>query len=191
MYRCVHCAHALGPAGLLTYFGGKSSNYALKQCSACHQLADPYIELDFPIKLIDLLLLKKRIYRHFLFNHTAVPSDRERRLPLVLRLGLATVLLDACAPLPARVSYKKRDAKVDYAQTHVGLKRCWMHRTRTTFWLPSPRRSCSKQSVCPSSLSNLCWTHTVLTILDTFLLHAIVATLSFGYASLRRSHRPE
>ncbi|KAK0204406.1 Arv1-like family-domain-containing protein [Desarmillaria ectypa] len=48
-------------------------NLRLEQCSNCHAFADPYIEHDDLTLLIDLILLKRGVYRHLLFNRGAKP----------------------------------------------------------------------------------------------------------------------
>ena len=99
---CVHCHEPC--QNLFTLFGSLKQNYALKECQHCSELADPYVELDFTIILIDLFLLKKSVYRHLLFNadqeESMMPKQQRHLLPTSLRLGLAVVLLDACKMIP-------------------------------------------------------------------------------------------
>ncbi|EJU04649.1 hypothetical protein DACRYDRAFT_104528 [Dacryopinax primogenitus] len=75
----------------------------------CHSFADPYVEHDPLIVLLDLILLKRGVYRHLLFNHGALPRrlDREGREVEVQKgeeltegailwsLGLCLTLVDA------------------------------------------------------------------------------------------------
>ncbi|PBL04322.1 Arv1-domain-containing protein [Armillaria gallica] len=86
-------------------------NLRLEQCSKCQAFADPYIEHDDLTLLIDLILLKRGVYRHLLFNRGAKPrratetslkdcSDRRfaREKPrwlLILRLGGTLTFVDA------------------------------------------------------------------------------------------------
>ncbi|KAL0578088.1 sterol homeostasis protein [Marasmius crinis-equi] len=94
-------------------------NMRLEQCPDCHAFADPYVEHDTLTLLIDLILLKRGVYRHLLYNRGAKPrrvveskksedgkledevymaDDWERessRWALVVRLGLALVFVDA------------------------------------------------------------------------------------------------
>jgi hypothetical protein len=39
----------------------------------CHAFADPYVEQDSLILLLDLILLKRDVYRHLLYNRGAEP----------------------------------------------------------------------------------------------------------------------
>lgn len=110
--RCVHCGAPCD--AVVTLFS--KTNYVLKECSVCHDLLDPYIDLDFSQKLVDVLLLKKRVFRHWLFNASdpnALPSELVRhpsaadgqqhaleasagRTPSAWRLGPALILLQSC-----------------------------------------------------------------------------------------------
>ncbi|KAF5379757.1 hypothetical protein D9615_005740 [Tricholomella constricta] len=95
-------------------------NLRLEQCSKCHSFADPYVEHDSLTLLLDLILLKRDVYRHLLYNRGTeprrliekakdegmqtqsaeasqhLPRNRERERWLhILRLGSALVVLDA------------------------------------------------------------------------------------------------
>jgi hypothetical protein len=100
----------------------------------CHAFADPYVEHDALTLVLDLLLLKRAVYRHLLFNRglgarradtkpgpdddakrvlarrrwervrihsrgASVCADwrRQDRGWLIVKLGLALVVVDACA----------------------------------------------------------------------------------------------
>ncbi|SJK99528.1 uncharacterized protein ARMOST_02833 [Armillaria ostoyae] len=79
--------------------------------SNCHAFADPYIEHDDLTLLIDLILLKRGVYRHLLFNRGAKPrratetsfkDGSDRRIAreklqwlLILRLGGTLTFVDA------------------------------------------------------------------------------------------------
>ncbi|KAF8071581.1 Arv1-like family-domain-containing protein [Lyophyllum atratum] len=88
------------------------------QQSKCHSFADPYVEHDSLTLLLDLILLKRGVYRHLLYNRGTEPRrptvgskddltpsevdlgvslrNRERKRWLhVLRLGGALMVLDA------------------------------------------------------------------------------------------------
>ncbi|KDQ24910.1 hypothetical protein PLEOSDRAFT_1058809 [Pleurotus ostreatus PC15] len=90
-----------------------ANNLRLEECSSCHAFADPYVEHDNLVLFIDLILLKRGVYRHLLFNRGTEPrrsgsenkgKEREdagynrekKRWLLVMRLGSALVILDAC-----------------------------------------------------------------------------------------------
>ncbi|KAK0494040.1 Arv1-like family-domain-containing protein [Armillaria luteobubalina] len=86
-------------------------NLRLEQCSNCRAFADPYIEHDDLTLLIDLILLKRGVYRHLLFNRGAKPrratetsfkDGSDRRIAreksqwlLILRLGGSLTFVDA------------------------------------------------------------------------------------------------
>ncbi|KAJ7503544.1 Arv1-domain-containing protein [Mycena galericulata] len=50
-----------------------SYNLRLEQCTKCHTFADPYVEHDSLTLLLDLILLKRGVYRHLLYNRGADP----------------------------------------------------------------------------------------------------------------------
>ncbi|KAJ3555345.1 hypothetical protein NM688_g2628 [Phlebia brevispora] len=62
---CTSCTHAI--EFLYTIYDS-ADNLRLEQCSACHAFADPYVEHDTLTLWIDLILLKRDVYRHLLFN---------------------------------------------------------------------------------------------------------------------------
>jgi len=93
-FCCIHCGYGID--ALITRYG--PSNYSLRQCQKCRNLADPYVDDAFPIKLVDLMLFKPRIFRHLLFNVEGQEDDKRlptHKLPVVWRLGIATLLLEA------------------------------------------------------------------------------------------------
>ncbi|KAF7330191.1 hypothetical protein MVEN_02456100 [Mycena venus] len=49
------------------------NNLRLEQCKNCDAFADPYVEHDSLTLLIDLILLKRGVYRHLLYNRQAEP----------------------------------------------------------------------------------------------------------------------
>src|ERR1700759_19732 len=58
----------------------------LTQCPRCQRFADKYVEHDFVVLFIDLVLIKPQVYRHLLFNRLGRDDDRfdvSNRLPLV------------------------------------------------------------------------------------------------------------
>ncbi|KAE9385776.1 Arv1-domain-containing protein [Gymnopus androsaceus JB14] len=89
-------------------------NLRLEQCPNCHNFADPYVEHDELTLLIDLLLLKRAVYRHLLYNRGSEPrredgtsakeslvkqDDLARELSrwgLVLRLEFAMIFIGCC-----------------------------------------------------------------------------------------------
>ncbi|CCG81540.1 Protein arv1 [Taphrina deformans PYCC 5710] len=88
--RCVECGARVD--SLYTEYS--KDNFRLTQCPACLRFADKYIEFDYVILTIDVMLLKPQVYRHLLFNSLA--RKDERIDPSVARLGLLLVLFDVC-----------------------------------------------------------------------------------------------
>ncbi|CAD27039.1 hypothetical protein [Encephalitozoon cuniculi GB-M1] len=63
MYVCIECG-----SRAKHLFLRNSSAQQVSRCPSCNRKMDRYFELNGLIKLIDLLLLKRRIFRHYLFN---------------------------------------------------------------------------------------------------------------------------
>ncbi|KAM7280028.1 hypothetical protein ACFE04_007162 [Oxalis oulophora] len=63
-YRCVQCGFKVNKL-FVQYSPG---NIRLMKCDNCKQVADEYIECEFMIILIDLILHKRKDYRHLLYN---------------------------------------------------------------------------------------------------------------------------
>ncbi|KIW19772.1 hypothetical protein PV08_00346 [Exophiala spinifera] len=64
----------------------------LTQCPNCKRFADKYVEHDFVVLFIDLVLIKPQVYRHLLFNRLGRSDNRLD--PSILRLGILLVLFD-------------------------------------------------------------------------------------------------
>ncbi|ORY34685.1 Arv1-like family-domain-containing protein [Naematelia encephala] len=69
---CVHCAYPV--KHLYTVYKTKS-NIRLGVCPQCDQFLDPLIEHPTLILILDLVLLKSRVYLHLLFNRGAPPLE--------------------------------------------------------------------------------------------------------------------
>ncbi|KAF9563558.1 Arv1-domain-containing protein [Agrocybe pediades] len=106
---CTSCTHSI--SYLYTVYESEN-NLRLEQCPKCHEFVDPYVEHDLLTILLDLVLLKRGVYRHLLYNRGAEPrrltgkktpsgqqhtyaNRKTDRWSLILRLGLVLVLLDA------------------------------------------------------------------------------------------------
>ena len=50
----------------------------LTQCPHCKKFADKYVEHDFVVLFIDLVLIKPEVYRHLLFNRLGMGDEGER-----------------------------------------------------------------------------------------------------------------
>jgi len=61
---CVECGKPV--PNLYTEYS--KQNIQLSVCNSCNKFADQYIEHDYIIIFMDLLLHKKQVYRHLLFN---------------------------------------------------------------------------------------------------------------------------
>ncbi|KIW48471.1 uncharacterized protein PV06_01052 [Exophiala oligosperma] len=64
----------------------------LTQCPNCKRFADKYVEHDFVVLFIDLVLIKPQVYRHLLFNRLGRSDNRFD--PSILRLGILLILFD-------------------------------------------------------------------------------------------------
>ncbi|RLN29674.1 hypothetical protein C2845_PM05G03880 [Panicum miliaceum] len=72
--RCVGCGGRVKTL-FVQYSPG---NIRLMKCDNCKAVADPYIECEFMIILIDLILHKTRAYRHILFNKLSMGSSVDK-----------------------------------------------------------------------------------------------------------------
>ncbi|BGP35503.1 hypothetical protein JCM10296v2_007341 [Rhodotorula toruloides] len=93
-YECIHCS---SPTPSLYIKYSDPSNTSLLQCSTCSRIADIYQSFDFPVLLLDLLLLKPEVFRHLLRNRGGASSLK--RVPHQARetLRLGTIVLGADA----------------------------------------------------------------------------------------------
>ncbi|KAJ9635780.1 hypothetical protein H2201_000224 [Coniosporium apollinis] len=64
----------------------------LTQCPRCKRFADKYVEHDFVVLFIDLVLIKPQVYRHLLFNRLGREDGRFD--PSITRLGILLLLFD-------------------------------------------------------------------------------------------------
>ncbi|KAL0950170.1 hypothetical protein HGRIS_010163 [Hohenbuehelia grisea] len=113
------CTTCTAPISHLYTVYESAYNLRLEECKNCHSFADPYVEHDSLTLLLDLILLKRGVYRHLLYNRGSEPRKvtvnndtsamrpvnlsvksksrrrEQRRWWLVLRLGGALIFLDA------------------------------------------------------------------------------------------------
>jgi len=117
MPLCTNCAETVDYLYTLYH---SVNNVRLEQCPSCRAPADPYVEHDLLVIALDLILLKRGVYRHLLFNRGTPPrkvdqtargydrqeqstevqlaEDRNRertRRWLILRIGAGVVLGDS------------------------------------------------------------------------------------------------
>ncbi|KAJ5519899.1 Arv1 protein [Penicillium fimorum] len=64
----------------------------LTQCPRCQRFADKYVEYDFVVLFIDLVLIKPQVYRHLLFNRLGRDDNQFDRS--IIRLGVLLLLFD-------------------------------------------------------------------------------------------------
>ncbi|KAK4463698.1 Arv1-like family-domain-containing protein [Cladorrhinum samala] len=77
-----------GPAG-----GGQGHNIRLTVCKNCGRFCDKYVEHDFVVLFIDLVLIKPQVYRHLLHN-TLMKGEKDEFAPSIIRLGVLLLLFD-------------------------------------------------------------------------------------------------
>ncbi|KAF2207670.1 hypothetical protein CERZMDRAFT_50677 [Cercospora zeae-maydis SCOH1-5] len=92
---CIECRY---PVSTLYTTYSKADDKALgkgvrlTQCPRCKRFADKYVEHDFVVLFIDLVLIKPQVYRHLLFNRLG--RDDGRFDPSIIRLGILLLLFD-------------------------------------------------------------------------------------------------
>ncbi|CAK7212043.1 hypothetical protein SEUCBS140593_001372 [Sporothrix eucalyptigena] len=92
---CIECQYPVQT--LWTEYSGagdKSSghNIRLTVCRNCGQFCDKYVEHDFVVIFIDLVLIKPQVYRHLL--HNTLMRERDQFDPSIVRLGVLLLLFD-------------------------------------------------------------------------------------------------
>ncbi|KAG2086731.1 Arv1-like family-domain-containing protein [Suillus cothurnatus] len=70
MAICITCTYPI--SHLYTVYES-AYNLRLEQCSKCLKFADPYVEHDSLTLLLDLILLKREVYRHLIYNRGTEP----------------------------------------------------------------------------------------------------------------------
>ncbi|KAI8978534.1 Arv1 protein, partial [Pilobolus umbonatus] len=87
MTICVECGASVH--NLYTQYS--KDNIRLTTCEECNQFADKYIEHDFVIIFIDMLLHKPQVYRHLLYNRI---SEQKGVEPHVFRFAILLILFE-------------------------------------------------------------------------------------------------
>lgn len=67
-------------------------NIRLTVCKNCGRFCDKYVEHDFVVLFVDLVLIKPQVYRHLL--HNSLMRDGDRFDPTMIRLGILLLLFD-------------------------------------------------------------------------------------------------
>src|SRR5690606_23091106 len=78
-YVCIECTYPVKT--LYTRFASADDRklgrgFQLTQCPRCKRFADKYVEHDFVVLFIDLVLIKPQVYRHLLFNRLGSKDDK-------------------------------------------------------------------------------------------------------------------
>lgn len=92
---CIECRHPVKT--LWTQYSGAGDpssghNIRLTVCKNCGRFCDKYVEHDFVVLFIDLVLIKPQVYRHLL--HNTLMRDRDQFDPSIIRLGTLLLLFD-------------------------------------------------------------------------------------------------
>ncbi|KAG9231211.1 Arv1-like family protein-like protein [Amylocarpus encephaloides] len=92
---CIECRYPV--KFLYTEYSGaddKSSGHGVRLtvCKNCGRFCDKYVEHDFVVLFIDLVLIKPQVYRHLL--HNTLMRDHDQFDPSIIRLGILLLLFD-------------------------------------------------------------------------------------------------
>ncbi|KAL2889255.1 Protein arv1 [Ceratocystis lukuohia] len=71
---------------------GTGHNIRLTVCRKCGRFCDKYVEHDFVVMFIDMVLIKPQVYRHLL--HNTMMGEKDRFDPSIVRLGVMLFLFD-------------------------------------------------------------------------------------------------
>ncbi|KAG9000200.1 hypothetical protein FRB90_011872 [Tulasnella sp. 427] len=67
------CTSCTTPVPYLYTLYETAYNLRLERCPKCHAFADPYVEHDPFILVLDLILLKRDVFRHLIYNRGSEP----------------------------------------------------------------------------------------------------------------------
>ncbi|KAF4582923.1 Arv1-like family protein [Ophiocordyceps camponoti-floridani] len=92
---CIECRHYVKT--LWTKYSGAGDqssghNIRLTVCRQCGRFCDKYVEHDFIVLFIDLVLIKPQVYRHLL--HNTLMRELDGFDPSIIRLGVLLLLFD-------------------------------------------------------------------------------------------------
>ena len=94
----------------------------LTQCPNCKRFADKYVEHDFVVLFIDLVLIKPQVYRHLLFNRLGRADNKLDSS--IFRLGTLLILFDVYITW-ARIE-KSNTSVLSQSSPHDGLGTTWL-----------------------------------------------------------------
>ncbi|KAG9241323.1 Arv1-like family protein-like protein [Calycina marina] len=92
---CIECRYPVKT--LYTEYSGaddKSSGHGVRLtvCKNCGRFCDKYVEHDYVVLFIDLVLIKPQVYRHLL--HNTLMREHDQFDPSIMRLGILFLLFD-------------------------------------------------------------------------------------------------
>ncbi|KAF2774304.1 ARV1-like protein [Teratosphaeria nubilosa] len=93
---CIECRY---PVSQLYTTYSKADDKALgkgvrlTQCPRCKKFADKYVEHDYVVLFLDLVLIRPQVYRHLLFNNLG-REDGTKFDPSIVRFGVLLLLFD-------------------------------------------------------------------------------------------------
>jgi len=92
---CIECRYPVKT--LYTEYSGaddRSSGHGVRLtvCKNCGRFCDKYVEHDFVVLFIDLVLIKPQVYRHLL--HNTLMREQDQFDPSIIRLGILLLLFD-------------------------------------------------------------------------------------------------
>lgn len=94
---CIHCSTTL--PHLYTSYSKADDRTAgkgvrLTQCAVCRQFADKYVEYDYILIFIDMVLLRPEVFRHLRYNRLE-RADSQLDTRSIVRLGFVVLLVMA------------------------------------------------------------------------------------------------
>jgi len=97
LFICIECSFPVD--SLYAEYSGADDRslgrgVRLTQCPRCKRFADKYVEHDFVVLFIDMVLIKPQVYRHLLFNHLAGGRKDDVLDGSIKRLGVLLLLFD-------------------------------------------------------------------------------------------------
>ncbi|KAF1813204.1 Arv1-like protein, partial [Eremomyces bilateralis CBS 781.70] len=144
----------------------------LTQCPRCKRFADKYVEHDFVVLFIDMVLIKPQVYRHLLFNRLGREDDRLD--PSISRLSILLLLFDVYltwariekSSLPATSVLSTQPLVVQYLfflllctlctlAFHLPIRSLCSYRPPRPVPTPAPVSSPSSPSPAPSPSTHL------------------------------------
>jgi len=92
---CIECRYPVKT--LYTEYSGaddRSTGHGVRLtvCKNCGRFCDKYVEHDYVVMFIDLVLIKPQVYRHLLYN--TLMREHDQFDPSIIRLGILFLLFD-------------------------------------------------------------------------------------------------